>query len=587
MSDWGIRLWPGWRVVRELGRGSYGTVYEIQRQNGPYIEKSALKIIHVPENQSELEQLRISGLKEESTENYLWHHVERIRDEIGLMQQFVGYSNIVSYEDYQIQKRAGSVGWDILIRMELLTPLQEYMKDNPFSDREVLKMGLDISQALTICHKAGIIHRDIKPQNIFVNKHGYFKLGDFGISRVMPEKGSEISFKGTVAYMAPETFSMKGTDARSDIYSLALVLYRILNGGREPFLLSPDFTPEQREAALNRRLAGTPIPMPQNGSNELKRVLAIALSPNPALRYQTAGDFHAALQRAGMGKASGNSYSPSDGARGLRNQTMQRVRSAATNIRRISESTHPQKRPVLLAIAGTCISIIFLILLYYSHENSSQYLRMQAHSYDQEQEEMQEDQWSETEQEEYSAEDEQEEMHEHEWIEATCTEPKTCEICGETEGKALGHDWMEATYDNPKTCRRCEETEGNVKGYVSFVTLTRGEYSEEPIDWQDYSIYPWYFKNKIKKCRKIKLGLSVTLDEGNVLGVFECWALADEEWEYIGNINVKEEDKEYVNTFVIDPSLDIEAVFFVPQELLTDEELSWMGTYYFYEAQTE
>ena len=160
MSDLKIRLWPGWEVVRELGKGSYGKVYEINRRNGDYLERSALKIIHVPENPAELEQLRMNGLTEEGTGTYLWRNVEKIRKEIGLMQQFVGYTNIVSYEDYLIQKQVNGVGWDILIRMELLTPLPEYMKSNPFSEKEVLKMGLDISQALIICHGTGILHRD-------------------------------------------------------------------------------------------------------------------------------------------------------------------------------------------------------------------------------------------------------------------------------------------------------------------------------------------------------------------------------------------------------------------------------------------
>ena len=291
-----IQLWPDWKIVREIGSGSYGKVYEIHRQNGIYLERAALKVIRIPQNQADLEQLRMDGIQPEATEAYLERHVEEIRNEIGLMQRLIGHSNIVSYEDYLIRKRTPYVGWDILIRMELLTALPAWLSSHTMSEQEVIRLGLDISRALIVCHEAGIIHRDIKPQNIFLNERGDFKLGDFGVSRAMPGNGSVLSFKGTPSYMAPETFAMQSTDARSDLYSLALVLYRILNGGRVPFLDSTGFTPAQQEAAQRRRLTGEPLPDPEQGSPMLCRVLSIALAANPEVRYQTAEQFHRALK---------------------------------------------------------------------------------------------------------------------------------------------------------------------------------------------------------------------------------------------------------------------------------------------------
>ncbi len=295
--DMNINIWPGWHIAGKIGSGSFGTVYEIHRGDGAYLEKAAMKVIRIPSDTSELMQLREDGIRAGDTESYLARQVEDIRREIGLMQRFVGFSNIVSYEDYAIHRHAQGIGWDILIRMELLTGLSSYMADHILTEGEVLKLGLDISQALMICHRAGIIHRDIKPQNIFLNSLGFYKLGDFGISRAVPRSGSVMSFKGTVSYMAPETFSMRSTDARSDIYSLALVMYRILNGGREPFLPPSGITPAQREAAQHRRLMGEPLPRPERGSDMLWGVLATALAPDPAARYHTAGQFHAALQK--------------------------------------------------------------------------------------------------------------------------------------------------------------------------------------------------------------------------------------------------------------------------------------------------
>ena len=289
--------WPGWNIVREIGRGSFGRVYEIHRKNDVFLEKAALKVIHIPSNEFELNQYLADGLTIDDVGRYLEQSAKEIRNEIGIMQKFVGYSNIVSYEDYLIQKHENDPGWDIFIRMELLTPLSDYMKNHRFSERDVLRLGLDISQALVLCHGSGIIHRDIKPQNIFVNNHGFFKLGDFGISRSMAGSRNVLSFKGTISYMAPETFAMQNTDARSDVYSLALVLYRFLNNGREPFLPAGKVSREQVDSAQRRRLAGEALPAPENGSRQIWNVLRVALEANPASRYQTSSQFHEALKK--------------------------------------------------------------------------------------------------------------------------------------------------------------------------------------------------------------------------------------------------------------------------------------------------
>ena len=302
MQDPKIELWPDWKIVGVIGEGSFGKVFEIHRKNGSFLEKSALKYIRIPSNPADLLRLREAGLREENTEEYLSSHVDEIRNEIGVMQRFVGYSNIVSYEDYRIIKHKDDVGWDILIRMELLTSLSSYMMTHTISEEMVMQIGMDISQALAILHGAGVIHRDIKPQNIFINDRGFFKLGDFGISRSVSNTSFAMSFKGTVAYMAPETFTMRGTDARSDIYSLALVLYKCLNGGRDPFLPSGPFGLSQKEEAQNKRLRGTPLPEPLYGSRAFTRVILTALKPDPANRYQTAADFHKAIRQVANDK---------------------------------------------------------------------------------------------------------------------------------------------------------------------------------------------------------------------------------------------------------------------------------------------
>ena len=290
-------VWPGWTAVKLLGRGSFGAVYEIHRTARGNLEKAAMKVLRVPENDAEIARMRFQGMNHQSTESYYENLVDGIYNEIRIMQSFVGYSHIVSYEDYAIRKRDGEIGWDIFIRMELLTGLPDYMSMHPMNDQMIFKLGMDIAQGLHDCHNKGVIHRDVKPENIFVNESGNFKLGDFGVSRNTPGSQDVLSFKGTLGYMAPEVYKMQATDARSDIYSLGMVLYQCLNDNRLPFV-PENFTPYDIEAARQRRLAGEPISAPAHGSKNLKSIVLKAVAERPEDRFQTAEEMYYDLMAA-------------------------------------------------------------------------------------------------------------------------------------------------------------------------------------------------------------------------------------------------------------------------------------------------
>ena len=95
-----------------------------------------------------------------------------------------------------------------------------------------MTLGRDICEALAVCHRKQLLHRDVKPENIFVDGEGRFKLGDFGIARRLDNPATYLTQVGTPYYMAPEVFSLHSYDGRADIYSLGLVLYRFLNRSR-------------------------------------------------------------------------------------------------------------------------------------------------------------------------------------------------------------------------------------------------------------------------------------------------------------------------------------------------------------------
>ena len=198
-----INTWSGWECVRQLGAGSFGKVYEIQKSEHGKVYKSALKVISIPQNDADIENAYSEGLDRNGVTEYFKSFVNDFTNEIALMSDLKGYTNIVSYEDHMVIPHEDKIGWDILIKMELLTPLLEWEKEHSLQENDIIRLGIDMCRALELCHKNKIIHRDIKPQNIFVNKNGDFKLGDFGIARVVEKTSSVMSQKGTYTYMAP------------------------------------------------------------------------------------------------------------------------------------------------------------------------------------------------------------------------------------------------------------------------------------------------------------------------------------------------------------------------------------------------
>lgn len=289
-----------WYIKRFIGKGSYGKVFEVERKDAfGTVYTGALKAITVPTSEDELEDLLANGMDRDSASTYFRNYAEGLNREIALMSRLKGHSNIVSYEDHDIQPHEDGMGWDMLIRMELLTPITIFQKANkPFTRRQVIQLGIDLCRALEVCQKYNIIHRDIKPANIFLSETGDFKLGDFGVARIASAATGASTRAGTVNYMAPEVFRGEKYTSNVDIYSLGLVMYQLLNANRMP--LCPPYpqlmTPNQWEQANARRLAGTALPPPANADGRLAEIVLKACSPNSAERYEAPSLMRQALE---------------------------------------------------------------------------------------------------------------------------------------------------------------------------------------------------------------------------------------------------------------------------------------------------
>ena len=288
MTNRNTHFWPGWETVRLIGRGSFGAVYEIQRDVFGDLEKAALKVISIPQNASDIEEMYSDGYDEESITSTYQSHLKSIVAEYSLMRKMNGSSNIVNCDDVRYVQHDDGIGWDIFIKMELLTPLTRALS-NEVSEETVVQIAKDMCIALELCKRHEIVHRDIKPQNIFVSANGDYKLGDFGIAKTVEKTmgGTKI---GTYKYMAPEVYNNQPYGCSADIYSLGLVLYWLLNERRMPFLPLPPvkLNVGMDEDARHRRLSGENIPAPAHGSDELKRIVLKACAYAPSERYSSA-----------------------------------------------------------------------------------------------------------------------------------------------------------------------------------------------------------------------------------------------------------------------------------------------------------
>ena len=279
-----------------LGRGSSGTVYRIWNQSAGGMLDAALKVIPIPKDEAQAQKwLQEAGGSEAGLRRRIKEEFDYVQAEIETLETLKADSHIVCFENYKIYKRNDTpLGWDVLIRMERLVTLNyflEHIENYPHKRdlRLVLTIWDELLSGLSLCERNHVLHLDIKPENIFYAEPGkdYFKLGDFGVS-IRNEK-DKIAGKGTrvgtIDYMSPEMYNFEGSDSRSDMYSLAIVIYELLNGGRLPFMTpsdDPNDSIRRRDVSLYRLSGKEGIPPIKGVDNRLMQIIlkCVAFTPN-------------------------------------------------------------------------------------------------------------------------------------------------------------------------------------------------------------------------------------------------------------------------------------------------------------------
>jgi serine/threonine-protein kinase len=270
-----------YKIVSQLGRGGMGEVY---LAHDTRLDRSvALKIL----------ALQLTTDEE---------RVRRFRQE-ALAASSLNHPNIITV--YEIGEHEGRD----FIATEFVegVTLRTRMRGKRLSLAEAFDIVLQVAGALTVAHAAGIVHRDIKPENVMVRPDGLVKVLDFGIAKYTPPTRPSDSKQewvktatgvviGTTAYMSPEQARGKEVDARTDIWSLGVILYEMMTR-RLPF---PGQTPTDRIAAILER---DPEPLSRRRSSvspELEKIVQRALVKNREERYQQAADLADDLRKVSV-----------------------------------------------------------------------------------------------------------------------------------------------------------------------------------------------------------------------------------------------------------------------------------------------
>src|SRR5687767_11527146 len=261
-----------YEIRRELGRGAMGVVYEAY---DPMIKRVvALKTIRADQLAREDAPVVLARFRREAQAAGRLNH-----------------PNIVAIYDFDEDAGTAFIAMEFVTGRDLR---QVFESGERFKTADAVRLMGQILDALEYSHRQGVVHRDVKPANVFLPQDGMAKVADFGIAHIdsssLTQDGSVM---GTPSYMSPEQILGLPVDGRSDIFSAGVILYQFLTGER-PFAGSSTTTMQKvlKEDPLPPSTLNVQLP------EAIDAVVRKALAKRPEERYQTAADFASALRAA-------------------------------------------------------------------------------------------------------------------------------------------------------------------------------------------------------------------------------------------------------------------------------------------------
>jgi len=263
-----------YQIIEELGKGGMGKVYKAVDTR--IKEKIALKLIK-PEISSDRKTL------------------ERFGNELKLARKIV-HKNVGRMFDINEEKSTHYITMEYVSGQDLKGLIRQ---SGQLALSTSISIAKQICEGLSEAHKVGVVHRDLKPHNIMIDREGEVRIMDFGIARSLKEKGITGAgvMIGTPEYMSPEQVESKETDQRSDIYSLGIILYEMVTG-RVPFEGDSPFSIGVKQKSENPR---PPKEINDQIPEDLNRVILKCMEKEKESRYQGAGELHSELMKLEKG----------------------------------------------------------------------------------------------------------------------------------------------------------------------------------------------------------------------------------------------------------------------------------------------
>jgi serine/threonine protein kinase/Tfp pilus assembly protein PilF len=273
-----------YRIIEKIGAGGMGEVYCARDEH--LDREVAIKVLP-------------PGTLSDEASRKRFH-----KEAIALSR--LNHPNIATIHDFDTQQ-----GVDFLV-LEFIPgiTLSEKLANRPLPEKEVVALGTQLADGLTVAHEHGVVHRDLKPGNLRVTSDGRLKILDFGLAKLrrpITESAATESFSetqamaGTLPYMAPEQLLGQEIDARTDIHAAGAVLYEMATG-RRPF----EAADSQLISAILRKLPVRPTALNTELSAELERIIGKCLEKEPEHRYQSAKELAVDLRRVARDKYSGH-----------------------------------------------------------------------------------------------------------------------------------------------------------------------------------------------------------------------------------------------------------------------------------------